>query len=372
MAAWANKQKGTDSKGIPIEFGILIARAVPEGVIILTPRHNVYYMNPLAERMVTMSLEDATGLNIHSVLHLADKNAEILSPDNNPVERALKTKQPFASKMFSVLSAGAKVPITLVVAPDAASNYTVITFRDIESELRMQESASELISVASHELRTPMTAIEGYISLAMNPATATIDERGRYILDKAHREVGRLGALFTDLLDAAKINDGKLVLSLIPMDITPIVNEAISRFRPIAQKQGLHLEKTGDTDLTPQFIASVDANALSEILDNLIGNAVKYTKNGSISVSITGDDKNIRVTVTDTGIGVSPDDLRHIFEKFYRAGDEMVREAEGTGLGLYLSTERAKAMHGAIMAESKQGQGSQFTLILPRKQNTSG
>ena len=345
---------------------MLVARAVPEGVMILNPANNVYFMNALASRMLGMSTDDARGLNVHSVLHLANKNAEILSPDQNPIERALGTKQPFASKDYSVLSAGAKVAVSLVVAPDPQSGYSVVTFRDIENELRVQESASELISVASHELRTPMTAMEGYLSLALNPATATIDERGRELLDKAHKEVRRLGELFSDLIDAAKINDGKMIFTLTRMDLTPIVEEAIQRFRPMAQKKGLNLVKAGAANLMPTYFTNIDANAVSEVLDNLLENAVKYTSKGSITVSLAADDKNVRVTVEDTGIGIPPDDLRHIFEKFYRADNGMVREAGGTGLGLYLATERAKAMHGAITAESMEGKGSRFTLVLPR------
>jgi signal transduction histidine kinase len=218
-------------------------------------------------------------------------------------------------------------------------------------------------------MRTPVASIGGYLSLALNPATATIDERAQKYLNAAHDASKHLGNLFRDLLDVTKFDDGKIRARFVPVELFAFVKELSDYYAPQFQNAKLGYRfGTEDARVLKQLIyASVDTGFMREVLGNLIENAIKYTpEGGTVYVNVRGDADRAVISVQDSGIGISADDLQHIFQKFYRADNSQTRTAGGTGLGLYLVKQRVEAMGGKVWAESQFGQGSVFYVSLPR------
>ena len=269
-----------------------------------------------------------------------------------------------------------RIPVAISMLPaEGLSGNRIITFRNITAELEEEGEQTEFISTASHEMRTPVATIDGYLTLALNPQTATIDERARGYLTAAEKASKHLGKLFQDLLDVTKLDDGKIRPKFEPVEMNELIRSISNDFIPRASAAKISFtfgsaESAGfdPTRRLDQVVYGfVDVSFMREIMDNLIENALKYTPSGgSVYVNVRGDGDRVLINVTDTGIGISADDLTHIFQKFYRADNSDTREIGGTGLGLYLVKQRVEAMNGRVWAESGFGEGSTFFVSLPR------
>lgn len=358
----------------------LTLNAINDGVILIDEGGVIIFANPAAATMLGYgSPTNVIGLNYQAVLRFETTDGAQVDPTQSKLAQAIQTGQQFDTREYVLISAQserkAAISLTMIPTGGARSNK-IITFRDITKELKKEEDQNEFISTASHEMRTPVASIEGYLGLALNPQTATIDERARQYLEAAHKSSQHLGHLFKDLLDVTKLDDGRLRLRLVPVEIVSTVREiAGAREKDIAAKHlkysfGTNGPVANSKQIDQLVYAAVDLGMLREILDNLIENAIKYTpEGGEIWVNARGDGDKVLINVTDTGIGISPDDAAHIFQKFYRVDNSQTRQIGGTGLGLYLVKQRVEAMDGRVWVESAFGDGSTFFVSLPRLSN---
>ncbi|MBR2659196.1 PAS domain-containing protein [Candidatus Saccharibacteria bacterium] len=353
-----------------------VLNSINDGVMIVDANGLVKLANPAAARMTGNSQpSDMLGLSFLSVLRLATGEGATLTDSQNPLAQAAVNNMEFSSRDFYLLSLqGEGIPIAISLVPSGGrSADRIITFRNIAEELEKESEQTEFISTASHEMRTPVASIEGYLGLALNPSTATIDERARKYLTEAHAASQHLGKLFQDLLDVTRLDDKREKVHLVPTEMTSAVKEIADRqFAAMANKQltytfGSNSGVDDKMQLGQLVYAMVDIDFLQEIMNNLIENAIKYTpEGGAIWVAVRGDGDNVLINVTDTGMGISPDNLTHIFQKFYRVDNSQTREIGGTGLGLYIVKERVEAMGGRVWAESTFSEGSTFYVSLPR------
>lgn len=352
----------------------LAFNSINDGVIILDKDNIIELINPAALRMAgCKSMEDAIGLDYRSIIKLENSEESVVDEDNNPIHLALKSGKEFESRDYILKTAqNRRLSVAIAITPTAGQfSDRIITFRDITRELKEEGEQAEFISTASHEMRTPVAAIEGYLGLAMNPQTATIDDRARQYLEEAHSASQHLGRLFQDLLDTTKLDDKKSKIRLVPVEMTSLVRGITSMQAPIMQSKKLHFSfgspDDGARKIDQLVYGMVDIDFMQEIIGNLLENAVKYTPSGgSIWVGVRGDGDQTLINVTDTGMGIAPDDLEHIFQKFYRVDNSQTRVIGGTGLGLYLVRKRVEAMNGEVWAESAFGEGSTFYVSLPR------
>ncbi len=348
---------------------------IHDGVMIVDKSGIIRFINPAAVTMTDCKgAENALGLDFGLLLKIETKEGRELPDAENMLFQAIHANQPLENYQVCLLAGAAKkrIPIAINVTP-APSGNRIITFRDITRELAEEGEQAEFISTASHEMRTPVASIEGYLALALNPQTATIDERARGYLDAAHKASQHLGHLFQDLLDVTKLDDNRLRPNFRPVEMTGLVKQLADNFATKAHAAGLKYqfgarENLGTNHSIGQVVyGSVDIDFMTEIMNNLLDNAIKYTPSGgSIYVNVLGDGDRVLINVTDTGIGISSDDLAHIFQKFYRADNSDTRTIGGTGLGLYLVKQRVEAMGGRVWAESAFGEGSTFFVSLPR------
>ena len=356
----------------------LVLNSIDEGVMIVHSSGIVVLVNPAAMRLLgTNDPNMVENLQLASILNLENSEGTRTEDDVNPVLRAVMNGENFETRDLILVSVQEqRRPVAIsVVCTTTGQNERIITLRDIARELEEEGEQADFISTASHEMRTPVASIEGYLGLALNPKTATIDERARKYLEEAHASSKHLGRLFKDLLDVTKLDDKKIRVQLTPVEMVSTVRSIANGQVPMMSEKGIHYTfgaNAARSDnvtrvVNQEVYASVDIDFLREAVNNLVENAIKYTASGGgIWVNVRGDDDRVLINVTDTGIGISPDDLKHVFQKFYRADNSQTRTVGGTGLGLYLVKQRVEAMGGKVWAESSFGEGSTFYLSFPR------
>ncbi len=363
-------------KALGSDSDVLIS-AIGDGVLAIDAAGTIRLINPAAEAMLGWSRQDALSLNYKSVLALTDEKDQPLSNVNSPIEQTLNTNQEIRDKNLQVTTKnGKKLFVSVVASPlgEAGDGVSVVV-RDITKERQEERQQAEFISTASHEMRTPVASIEGYLGLALNPATATIDEKARDYITKAHEAAQHLGRLFKDLLDISHAEDGRLSNNPEAFDIVDFIGDVVEGLQPKATDKGLQLvykpapnnaAEHGERRISPVYYVNLDKDHVREIVNNLTENAIKYTLQGRVVVDVTGTDDHAIISFADTGIGIPAEDVPHLFQKFYRVDNTDTREIGGTGLGLYLCRRLAETMGGRIWAESVYKQGSTFFVELPR------
>ncbi|MDB5179996.1 MAG: two-component sensor kinase, involved in phosphate sensing [Candidatus Saccharibacteria bacterium] len=354
----------------------IVINAIGDGVIAIDAQGTIQLINPAAQEILGWGKQDALMLNYKSILQLTDLNNKELDPSVDPIVQVLNTNQLIRSNSLIIKTkSGKKVTSSLVVSPIGTPGSGVITvFRDMTKEKAEEQEQAEFISTASHEMRTPVASIEGYLGLALNPNTAQIDAKARDFIMKAHEAAQHLGRLFQDLLDVSKSEDGRMTSLPKVVDMAVYTATIVQGLVQKATDKGLTLvfkptDNSGQKTITPVYFVNQDNDHIREILDNLIENAIKYTLKGTVVVDVQGSDSKVIVSVKDSGLGIPAEDVPHLFQKFYRVDNLDRQEIGGTGLGLYLSRRLAEAMQGRLYLESVHGQGSTFFLELPRIDN---
>jgi signal transduction histidine kinase len=235
-----------------------------------------------------------------------------------------------------------------------------------ERNIRLVEAdrlKDEFVALISHDLRTPLTSIMGYIELALDPdGDSPLDEERRQYLEIVSRNSERLLHLVDDLLFVARVRSGKLVLNLEELDTGELAAEAVRAARPTAERAGLTLSLDADG----AALVEADHARLLTLLENLISNAIKFTpRDGRIDVRAFGTPSGAALEVSDTGIGLPPGDAELVFDRFFRSRNAMERQISGTGLGLFIARSIVEAHGGRISASNRAGGGSTFRIDLP-------
>jgi len=364
----------------------LIVNAIEDGVVLIDENRVIRQFNPGAGTISGWNPSEATGLDVTQVLKLTDVKNEAYNETNNPFLLVFTQGQNIRDNSAILnTNSGKQVPISLNVSPlwDANKQVTgaVGVIRDVAEERAEEQRRADFISTASHEMRTPVAAIEGYLALALNPKVTTIDNRGRDFLEKAHTSTQHLGQLFQDLLTSAKAEDGRLTSHPQVVEIGAFLEQLSNDLKFGAEKKGLFTEFVlgssknidasggsagGERVVRPLYYAFVDPDRLREVVTNLFDNAVKYTPEGKVSLGLTGDNQVVQMYVRDTGPGIPQEDLNHLFQKFYRVDNSATRTIGGTGLGLFICRKIVELYGGRIWVESELGKGSSFFMNFPR------
>lgn len=382
LVLWIRRQK-TDDNTSSLENKLsavesksdVVINAIDDGVLAISKDGNIELINPSAQQIIGWDQGDALGLNWKSVLKLVTSDGKDVEDLENPIAQSLSKNQPTHNdKLFLLTSSEKRILVSIVSSPVGTDGEGIIVvFRDITKEKAEEREQAEFISTASHEMRTPVASIEGYLGLALNPATAHIDEKARDFITKAHESAQHLGRLFQDLLDISKVEDGRMKNNPKIINVNEFLKDIFDGLTTKANEKQLNyifmpdiIDEGKEKSLQPIFYANIDPDHFREVVSNLIENAIKYTPSGEVVVNVTGDDKQISVSVKDSGIGIPAEDIPHLFQKFYRVDNSDTREIGGTGLGLYLSRRLAEAMSGNLRVESKYKEGSTFYLEIPR------
>ncbi len=357
----------------------LILGAIEDGVVLVDASKAIQSFNTAAAKITGWGEDEATGIDYHNVVQLVDIKGQPYPDGSNPFDKAMASKQTIRDNDAVLVSRSAKrVSISLNVTPlidQSSSNLlgVVGVFRDITQEKEQEKQRSDFISTASHEMRTPIAALDGYLGLALNDKTVTLAESTKNYLEKARSSAQHLGMLFQNLLTSSKAEDGRLSSYPVVTEIGELLQQTTDAAKFNAEKKQLTMDfVVGDQNtlaantLRPLYYSHVDPDRLREVIQNLLDNAVKYTQEGGVTVSLSGDAQNVVIKISDTGPGIAAEDLPHLFQKFYRVDNSLTRTIGGTGLGLYICKRIVELYNGRVWAESEVGKGSTFAIALPR------
>lgn len=238
----------------------------------------------------------------------------------------------------------------------------VAVLRDV-TELRQTERLRrELTANVSHELRTPLTSIKGFAETLLDGAMKDEDTNRRF-LSIIDGEADRLVKLVDDLLDLSLLESKRVTLELKPVDLSDLVTHTVDKLRPLAQTSQLTLWQS----TPPSLLIYADADRLEQVLTNLVDNAMKFTPaGGRVEVRVAAVNGEVEVAVNDTGKGIAPEDVPHVFERFYRADRSRTRGSGGTGLGLAIAKHIVEAHGGRISVSSQPNEGTTFKFTIPR------
>jgi signal transduction histidine kinase len=247
---------------------------------------------------------------------------------------------------------------------------TVIVMRDVTSEVEADRLKDNFITHVSHELRTPLTAIKGYSELLLSGAGGSLQEAQYGFMDTINRNVDDLITMVNELLDFSEMQaSGRLGVVKHPMHLSSLVKDVVEDWRPRMEDKGLTFEVEIPDELPP---IDADSRRLRWAVIHLVRNALQYTlSGGSVTLRLVERDEHVVLDVVDTGIGISEEDQKHLFSRFYRVTNMPEGEVRGLGVGLYLSQAIVEAHGGEIDFVSKEGEGSTFSIILPSLQDVS-
>ena len=233
---------------------------------------------------------------------------------------------------------------------------------DIENLQRLQKVRSQFLANVSHELRTPIFSIQGYIETLLNGAIND-DKVNRSFLEKANQNTISLSNLLNDLIDISMIESGEMRMSYRYFKINDLINQVFQENKKTADDKNLKLQMVPARDDLEFF---GDRDKIKLVLNNLIQNSVKYTEKGTIEIIVNEEEKNVKIIVKDTGIGIPENYLDRIFERFFRIDKARSRSIGGTGLGLAIVKHIVEAHHSTVIVNSKVGEGSEFAFTLKK------
>ncbi len=342
-----------------------ILTSIADGVVVNNADGETIMVNPAAERILNTSAELLVGEDFRTLFSLFKAQdgqevevamEELLDASTSKVIPAYKTVLEIDDRIINAHLSSVQV--------DGEDFLGVVTIlRDVTKEVEADRAKSEFISTVSHELRTPMTAVKGYTDLIYTESVGSINKDQRRFLGIIKNNTDRLTALINDLLDISRVETGRLRFEPQAVQIGEVIADVVTALAGQAQSQGQTLAYEVDSDM-PEVMG--DRSRLNQVLTNLVSNAIRYTpEGGTIEIHAYPVEEAVRVDVRDTGIGIHPDDLGHIFERFYRADHPVVQDIGGTGLGLSIVRMFVEMHGGRVWVESEPDEGSTFTFILP-------
>ncbi|WP_035106612.1 two-component system histidine kinase PnpS [Desulfovirgula thermocuniculi] len=341
-----------------------ILDSMADGVIALDSEGRVLLVNPVIEEVFGIRGEACQGKGLLEVV----RNYDV----ERVLQRALKTQEPVVQEV-KVVGAGPEARVFRIHATPLKeagreSGGVVAVMRDITERKKLEQMRTEFVANVSHELRTPLTSLKGFLETLLEGAADDPDTCRRF-LKIMQEETERLTRLIDDLLHLSKIEERRVVHRWQPVDIHAVIHRVVSLFHPQAAEKGVALEAVVPADLPGVY---GDPDLLAQVLINLVDNAVKYTPaGGRVTVRAREEKGGLRVEVEDTGIGIPPESLPRVFERFYRVDKARSRELGGVGIGLAIVKHIVRAHGGKIGVESTPGRGSLFYFTLPADEGTS-
>jgi two-component system phosphate regulon sensor histidine kinase PhoR len=332
-----------------------ILSGMVEGVVALDPDQRILFANERATVLLELPALGPVGRPLWEVV----RQRSLL----DAVRRALDGPEPHREEIHWNGKLGRSLTVHAARLPGEPPRGAVLVLHDTSELRRLERLRQEFVANVSHELKTPLSVIKAHVETLLDGAAEDAEHRGRF-LDQIARQSDRLHALILDLLSLARIESGSELFDFQEVALDVLVRGCVERYRPRAEARKQDLSLVAPE--APAVAVWADEEALDQVLENLLDNALKYTPEGGqvrVGWRLAGD--MAEVEVSDTGIGIPEADLPRIFERFYRVDKARSRELGGTGLGLSIVKHLTQAMNGSVRATSRVGQGTTFVVCLP-------
>ncbi len=329
-----------------------ILSSMVEGVLVLDRESKILLMNTAIERMFQLESSTAIGRPLIEVFRH--------HPLHQLVQKMLESEADQSDEMVLFMPEERIFTVQASVAQKGGI-AAVLVFHDITAIKHLERVRKDFVANVSHELRTPLTSIKGYIEALIDGAKDDPQKCAEFLgIIQKHAE--QLNALLSDLLQLSTIESGQYQWQRGAVSVHDLIEKAVHLLRPLAEKKGQAISVAPVKGVGP---VTGDADKLTEVLINLIDNAIKYTpEGGRITVEARQRESAVEIAVSDTGIGIPSKEIPRIFERFYRVDRARSREMGGTGLGLSIVKHIVEAHGGTVHVESEPGKGSRFTVVL--------
>lgn len=343
--------------------------SIGEGMIAVDNLGQVILMNKAVEEILGFSRKDLKGKLLTNLV-LEDEGGNLIPLSKHPTTMALAMEKTVKASYYFVRKNKMRFPIAITATPIKLGPKTIgliEIIRDISTELEIDKAKSEFVSLASHQLRTPLGIVKWYMEAIvseeyMQKAPLSI----KAYFQQIYKSNERVLCLVRDLLSVSRIDQGNVKDTPTRVDLTLTISEMVAQMLILAKKRkiGLHLHRMP----MKKLIIKIDTLRFHEVIENLLSNAIEYSKpGGSVEVVVGQVGDLVSISVSDNGIGISSADQKKLFTKFFRTENAVAQNAEGSGLGLYVVKAYVEGWGGTVTVKSTLSKGSSFTITLPIK-----
>ncbi|MDL2342146.1 MAG: ATP-binding protein [Patescibacteria group bacterium] len=344
--------------------------SIGEGAIATDEFGRITRINPIALDILGYKESELIGEWFPKKIVAINEDDVTVNLIDRPITKAFLTGRSVTDKIFYRKHDGQRFPVMLTVSPILLADRpigAIEVFRDITLEEEIDRMKSEFISLASHQLRTPLSAIKTYSHMLVDGYMGDVTPAQKKSLRTIIGATNRMNELISTLLNITRIESGTIVINSRMLRVERAAEEVIKELSLAASEKNINLSMTVQGKLATSV--KTDNLILKEIISNLVSNAIKYTtEGGAVDISVRGRVKDVLITVTDNGWGIPKESHDQVFSKFFRAQNTVKRETTGTGLGLYLVKGLLERLRGTIWFESEEGKGTKFFFTLPKEQ----
>jgi two-component system phosphate regulon sensor histidine kinase PhoR len=334
-----------------------IINCMADGVMVTNRNLEVVLHNPALMRLLEISGKIENPVLVNQII-----DDEALKNTLEGIQTSESARDEFVSQEISAGKMVLRAISAPALGPDDGVVGTVTVLQDITAFRQLDEMKSDFVNMVAHELRSPLISIRQQNTVLLEGLLGPLGEKQEEFLGKGVKKIDQLLELINDLLDIAKIEEGKQVRHRVPTDIESLIKDTLSLLTPRAQKQGITLTDSCK-NMKP---VHADPKGIEEILNNLVTNAINYSlEGGRVEVAAQVLGEYMEIKVSDTGVGIDPEELPKIFDRFYRIKNQKTRDVTGTGLGLAIVKGVVESHNGTIDVESVPEKGTTFRILLP-------
>lgn len=343
-------------------------KSIGEGVFATDLDGKIIFMNEAAELMSGKPFAESEGRLSKDVLHFFEETAS----EGHPIALAeqviaKRRARAFSSKTF-LIRGKKRIPVSgtcsLIRDTDDDVIGSITVFQDITKKHELDQMKDSFLSVAAHQLRTPLGSMRWTMELLLSGDLGDLPEEAKESVEQLYQNSQRMVALVNDLLDVSRIDQNKGKEEKKTVDIISVIRDAIAALSAEAEKRSITVDLVVPEESVPGIMAP--PKRLYEAFENLVSNGIKYNRaGGRLDIVVANTDKGLEVTLRDTGIGIPKDDQSKIFSKFFRASNAVLKETEGSGLGLSVVKSYLEEADGRISFESVEGVGTTFLIRFP-------
>jgi PAS domain S-box-containing protein len=335
-----------------------IIENLADGILLLDINHNVEIISPMVCDLLKKQKEEIVGVNFFELISSEEfKTLRDLLKEDGRVKVVHRKEIDLGENLSLEVS-------SVFLKTDSAEKGVLIVLHDITRDKLVEKMKTEFVSIAAHQLRTPLSAIKWTLRMMLDGDAGTITDEQKELLDKTYVSNERMINLINDLLNVTRIEEGRFLYKQENVQLEDIVDVIVKSSAELIQIKKIDLHINLPKELMPEV--KVDKEKMGIVVQNLLENAIKYSKEGSkIEIVLENEGDQALFKITDWGVGIPNNQQERIFTKFFRGDNVIVLETEGSGLGLYTTKNIVEAHKGKIWFESKEGQGTTFFFTIP-------
>lgn len=343
--------------------------SIGDGVIVIDKNGKTLFINEQTEALLGFSAGEIIGKNWSDIVPQAqDKDGNILPLEKRAIYLAISSKKKVVASYYLVKKDKTTIPVAITAAPVILNDEligSIVVFRDITRETEIDRMKTDFLSIAAHQLRTPLGNMRWNLEMLLAADFGEMQDTQKAVLEQVYTSNQRIIALVNDLLNVSRIEQRRVQNNPTLTDIHDIIHGAIKEISELSSQKSVIVELRTDPSI-PKIM--IDQKRFREVIQNLLSNALKYSNsNGKVTITSAMVYKHIQLSVADTGIGIPQKDQAQIFSKFFRAENAVLKGTEGTGLGLYVVKSFIEDWNGRVWFESREDLGTTFYLEIPVK-----